>query len=246
MILTLRSAWSRHALFCIAGVAALGAAASARAESRPVVVMELFTSQGCASCPAADALFHKFAARSDVIALTLSVDYWDHIGWKDTLARPENAKRQRAYARKRPSGDGRIYTPQLVFNGVACAPAKSEKAIEAELVRVPKTDPARAPMRAHHAGDDLVIDVGEAAPHNATLWLFHVSPRVDVNIERGENSGRSVAYANAVRGIVNLGGWTGAAAQYRAKASAPAGDFYVALVQSDETGAVLNAIDIRR
>jgi hypothetical protein len=84
------------------------------AQDRPVLV-ELFTSQGCSSCPPADALLHKLARRDDVVALALHVDYWDYIGWKDTFAKAAHSARQRAYARE--AGRRMVYTPQMIING---------------------------------------------------------------------------------------------------------------------------------
>src|ERR1700704_1739972 len=97
------------------GVLATSGAAPAMSDPPPTTVLELFTSQGCASCPPADALFAQYAKRADVLALTFNVDYWDYLGWKDTLANPDNTDRQRQYATSR--GDNQIYTPQLVIDG---------------------------------------------------------------------------------------------------------------------------------
>ena len=105
------------ALAATPALAMIPLAGSAKAASAFPVVIELFTSQGCSSCPPADALLGKLAKRADAVCLTLPVDYWDHLGWKDTLASPANSKRQWAYARSR--GDRSVYTPQVVVNGIA-------------------------------------------------------------------------------------------------------------------------------
>ena len=105
--------------FAVGATGALAQAGASQAEFQPKTVLELFTSQGCSSCPAADALLKSYIQRPDVIALSLAVDYWDYLGWKDTLADPAFAKRQKYYSKMR--GDGRIYTPQIVVNGLAHA-----------------------------------------------------------------------------------------------------------------------------
>src|SRR5215213_8380181 len=97
------------------GLVLLGQGASDGAIASPQAVVELFTSQGCSSCPPADALLTDLAQRPDVVALTLPVDYWDYLGWKDTLASPAFTARQRAYAHGR--SDRQVYTPQIIVNG---------------------------------------------------------------------------------------------------------------------------------
>jgi hypothetical protein len=100
--------------FAVAGCL-LSASAAAQTAVKSPPVLELFTSQGCSSCPAADALFKAYAARRDIVALSMPVDYWDYLGWKDTLGSPKFSRRQRDYAKQR--GDGQVYTPQVVVNG---------------------------------------------------------------------------------------------------------------------------------
>ena len=109
----------------------------ARSTETPKAVVELFTSQGCSSCPNADALLGKLANRDDVIALSLPVDYWDYLGWKDTLASPKFSERQRAYARTR--GDGAIYTPQAVVNGLVHVNGADEGVIQNTIEKTGKT-----------------------------------------------------------------------------------------------------------
>ena len=117
-----------------AGALVVGSASTANAgkasntAATPVTVIELFTSQGCSSCPTADALLESYADRPDVVALTLPVDYWDYLGWKDTLASPKFSARQRTYAKAR--GDGRVYTPQVVINGLQHAVGSSATDID--------------------------------------------------------------------------------------------------------------------
>ena len=179
-------------------------------EFRPV--LELFTSQGCSSCPPADALLGKLAKRDDVIALSLPVDYWDYLGWKDTLALPSNGRRQRDYAKLR--GDGRVYTPQLVVSGIAEAighnTAQIERAIQSAQKRL-----AASAVRVYldQANDSLVIKTEDApngsSHRSATVWLAHIRHQADVHIKRGENAGRTVTYYNIVRELVPIGMWRG-------------------------------------
>ena len=139
---------------------------SAGPEQRPRTVIELFTSQGCSSCPPADKLLGQLAGRDDVIALTFPVDYWDYLGWKDTLASPAYSARQRAYARAR--GDGQVYTPQVVIDGayhaVGSRPWETEKTIAKSRKNL-KND--RIPLAARTEGNTLILTAGadrEPAP----------------------------------------------------------------------------------
>src|SRR5262249_38071684 len=126
----------------LAGISLASAAEELKADGQSQAgvarraVVELFTSQGCSSCPAADALLKRLADRDDLVALSLSVDYWDYLGWRDTLASPKFAERQRAYARAR--GDGAIYTPQAVVNGMAHVNGSDEGQIARAIERTSK------------------------------------------------------------------------------------------------------------
>jgi hypothetical protein len=191
------------------GVAlALGcAAAPASAEVKSVI--ELFTSQGCSSCPAADRLLGEYAARPDVLALSYNVDYWDYLGWKDTLANPDNAQRQRDYAAGRGEDSG-VYTPQAVVNGSVDVVGNSRNAIDAALGS--GTAALVVPITLTTAGDTVTVNVGAAptgTPH-ATLWLVMYTRSVTVPIGRGENSGKALTYTDVVRKLIPVGMWTGA------------------------------------
>jgi hypothetical protein len=175
-----------------------------------VNVLELFTSQGCSSCPAADALLKRLADRKDVLALSLSVDYWDYLGWKDTLANPKFSERQRAYANAR--GDGAIYTPQLVVNGVAHVNGSDEGQIVRAIDRTAKALPA-VPVQLRREGGKLVIETG-GLPHgvtgtDGTIWLVAIAKSVEVPIGRGENQGKTITYSNVVRELMPVGKWSG-------------------------------------
>ncbi|MDZ4791819.1 MAG: DUF1223 domain-containing protein [Hyphomicrobiales bacterium] len=217
-------------------------------ERKQKSLIELFTSQGCPACPAADALLHKFSKRDDVIVLSLSVHYWDYIGWKDTLATPGNTQRQKDYARRKPGGEGRIYTPQMVVNGAACAPAIVKDKIEAELARTNVLlKDRRVTINGRHDGPALIVQVGgraENSPASATVWLARVSPSAEVAIHKGENSGKKISYVNVVRALKRIGKWDGKPIEYEAPFEAANSDFYVAILQSDIDGVVIGAVDI--
>ncbi len=184
---------------------------SATVSTSPKAVVELFTSQGCSSCPAADALLAQLSARDDVIAISLSVDYWDYLGWKDTLAQPKFSERQKAYAKV--LGDGMVYTPQMVVNGRAHVNGSDATKIERAIDRTSSAfDASRVPVRLSAKNDRLVVEVGgeeQGVAPEATVWLAVISKSVEVPITRGENKGKTVTYSNVVRELMPIGTWHG-------------------------------------
>ena len=223
-----------------------GASPQAVASGETKGVVELFTSQGCSSCPPADALFGKLAKRNDILALTMPVDYWDYLGWKDTLASPANTARQKGYAHAR--GDGAVYTPQAVINGQVHVNGASEGQIEAALR---KTAPGRVALAGRLEADALVVDAGPAAtPTHAkgTLLLAHVKRQAEVTIGRGENSGRMITYANVVTKLAPIGEWGGKPSTVRlprAQVPTDGSDFLAVLLQEGASGPILAAAEIR-
>jgi hypothetical protein len=213
------------------------------AKSLPVI--ELFTSQGCSSCPPADALMHEFAARRDVVALTLPVDYWDYLGWKDTLAKPAFAMRQRSYAKMR--GDGEVYTPQMVVNGMAHVVGSHKADIERALSQTnEKLEHQRVSVDFRAEPGSLLVAIGPGpAPKSGsgTVWLAVVEPQVEVEIEKGENTGRKIAYFNVVRELTNIGGWTGEPVVIRHVHDGAKHSLfrYAAIVQQGTTGPIVGA-----
>jgi hypothetical protein len=190
------------------------AAKPSKALVEPKAVIELFTSQGCSSCPTADAVLGRLAKRDDIIALSLSVDYWDYLGWKDTLASPKFTERQRAYGKAR--GDNAIYTPQAVVNGLTHVNGSDEGRIDRLVDKTAKTlSPWRVPIRLAQDKDKLVVEAGAAppgaTPKEATLWLAVISKTVTVPINRGENQGKTITYNNVVRELIPIGMWNGKA-----------------------------------
>jgi hypothetical protein len=239
----LRLARSSAALLLI-GLAGLpGPAAAGPA---PKAVVELFTSQGCSSCPPADQFLTELAGRPDVLALTLPVDYWDYLGWKDSLAQPAFTARQRAYASAR--NDKHVYTPQIVFNGLKPVVGSDRAKIESLLGKAVNNGGLPVAVAVSESGASVTVEIG-AAPHSlsAEAWLLPVARAREVAIGRGENKGRTITYANVVRGMVKLGDWSGAAARFEVpldQARSAEADTYVVLLQAAgdaKPGAILGA-----
>jgi hypothetical protein len=175
-------------------------------------VVELFTSQGCSSCPPADALIKKLSADPSIMALSLPVDYWNYLGWKDTFATSRNSDRQRSYAKAR--GDGAIYTPQAVVNGTLHVNGASEDAIKNAIEQTSKDiDARRIPVRFWQENNTLNIATGGAQPgqpvHEATIWFGVVQTSATVDVTDGENKGKTLTYTNIVRELTPIGLWKG-------------------------------------
>lgn len=205
-----------------------------------VVVVELYTSQGCSSCPPADALLAEMAQRDGVIALSLHVDYWDYLGWRDDLARPEFTERQAKFNTKMKSRY-RLVTPQMIFNGQDyVAGAKREDALM-YLDKMSKT-PESAKMSVSRDGGVLSIVVnaaaGDVAPSD--VHVIQYEPSTLIEIQRGENAGRTIDYVNTVVSWETIGQWDGKsdlAMQHSVDASAN----YAVIVQSQNLGPILVA-----
>jgi hypothetical protein len=170
-------------------------------------VVELFTSQGCSSCPKADKLLGEFANDPRLIALSLSVDYWDYLGWRDTLALHAHSVRQKGYANFR--GDRNVYTPQTVFNGVSEAIGNNRYSIERAIADVEKLNMLVVPVSLKRDGASIEIEVGAGTGPTSSIWLLPVTKRAPVTIERGENRGKSIVYHNVVRGWTKIADWSG-------------------------------------
>src|SRR6186713_2562545 len=197
----------RHITFAVAF--AFGSMA-APASAEPRAVVELFTSQGCSSCPAADRLLAELASDRSVIALSLNVDYWDYLGWKDTLALKGHTERERAYAHVR--GDREVYTPQAVINGLVPVLGSDKAAIEKAIAKTQRTAaPLALPVTLKVEGDKIVATVSDAKDERTSgeVWLCPVTSRATVAIGRGENNGKTITYHNVVRRWVKLGDWQG-------------------------------------
>jgi hypothetical protein len=182
------------------------------AQGEPRAVIELFTSQGCSSCPPADKLIAEYAHDPSVIAMSLAVDYWDYLGWKDTLALSGHSSRQRAYAKAR--GDRQVYTPQAVIDGAVHALGSDKAAIEHAIRQTREhSSPLLLPVTIVRSGDKLTVDVPASKDEKgqAEVWLCPITRSIPVTVSRGENSGHTLTYTNVVRRWIKLGDWTGKA-----------------------------------
>ena len=174
--------------------------------------MELYTSQGCASCVPADALLAKLTKRPDVIPMSLSVTYWDMLGWKDTLASETNTRRQKAYAEA--MGHGAVYTPQIIVDGTSDIVGSREQAVEAAIDSHARwSDSDDVPVSLHETPAELHIAIGAATDRSiktpATVWMFHLKSAATVAIGGGENDGHTMTYHNVVGDLKAVGQWKG-------------------------------------
>lgn len=169
----------------------------------PQAVLELFTSQGCSSCPAADALLTELNERPEVIALAYHVDYWDYIGWPDTFGSAAHSDYQRAYAES--WGSSRIFTPQLIVNGSKGVVGSRRGEVDAAIGAAG----LQLPVRLRNSGDMLEVSIDGQPGHDeeAMVWLVTFIDEAEVTIERGENEGKSLAYTQIVTGRQVLGMW---------------------------------------
>jgi hypothetical protein len=218
---------------------------NAHAGTHPVVV-ELFTSQGCSDCPAADRLVVELAKRTDVIALSLPITYWDMLGWKDTFATETNTKRQKAYA-KAMSRPG-IYTPQMIVDGVVDVVGNQRDrvmtAIAARASQLPTAPTANLSLGLGPGRVEISIAATQAKTKPlATIWIMRTLSQAAVNVQQGENKNRQLIYANLVRDMQRVGEWTGEAMKIDvAVIVGPAKQDGIAVIlQNNEYGEVLAA-----
>jgi hypothetical protein len=222
-------------------------AADAQRAANPHAVIEMFTAQGCSDCPAADALLKQYLERKNIVGLTLPVDYWDYLGWKDTLAGARNAERQREYAER--FGIGTVYTPQAVVNGAAEVIGSSESEIDRAISATETAlSSSRVPVHFWHYGNSVVIEAGSAAqdsePKEATIWLAVVQKAVDVAVKSGENKGKTLTYYNVVRELTPVGVWNGRPTTIRlarADIMKPGMEDLIVLIQESGSGPIIGA-----
>jgi len=237
---------SRILAICVAflGLAGMFTSAGA-AQEQPPVVVELFTSQGCSACPPADELLTRISRDPSIVSISWHVDYWNDLGWKDTLSRPEFTARQKAY---QDSLDVRfVYTPQVVVNGSWEGVGSKEHKVEALIDKGRQSGlPVPIAYEARQGGVEVRIGQGKTqAP--ATLWLVTTRASEAVKIGGGENSGRSLTYTNVAKGMRKLGTYTGEAQTLMIPASdiqANGADGCTLLVQEDGTGPIIGALAI--
>ena len=173
------------------------------------VLVELFTSQGCSSCPPADAILEKLSNRNDVVALAFHVDYWDYIGWKDSFADPIFSKRQKTYARLA-SRKG-VYTPQFMVHGHTAVAGSNSKTLTDEILKAAKQK-SKFKVLFEELDNEVRVNLIKVRPSSriaADILAIYFTPKKTVKIQSGENSGRVMTYSNVVRNIVKLGEWDG-------------------------------------
>jgi hypothetical protein len=180
-------------------------------------VIELFTSQGCSSCPPADKVIGDLAKDPSIIALSMPIDYWDYLGWKDTLADSRFSARQKAYSRMR--GDRDVFTPQAVVNGEANVVGSDRESIDRAIGATGKNDGVMSvPVSMKVADGHITVSVPNAnkvpSAQHGEVWICSISKAVPISIGRGENRGRQVTYYNVVRNVLKVGDWNGTAGSW--------------------------------
>ena len=218
-----------------AGVPGGTSATSARAAPRSPVVVELFTAQGCASCPQADKMLEAIGERRGVIALTLPVDYWDYLGWADTFAEPGFTERQRAYARRLKVRE--IYTPEIVVDGRKEAPGLDKDAVDT-LIHDAAHDLADGPrIELLRAGSRVRVSGGAG---RSEVWLVRYDPQEHgVRVKTGDNKGKLVSQRYVVRELTRLGGYAGGTRSYALPKASADGLSTLVMVQGVRGGPIL-------
>lgn len=220
------------------------------AHADPRAVVELFTSQGCSSCPPADKIIGELARDPSIIALSMPIDYWDYLGWKDTLADARFSARQKAYSQMR--GDRNVYTPQVIVNGSVHVLGSDRSKIEGAIGDTRKAESVMSvPVSMTLAGKQITVSVaasnkGPAAAHGE-VWICSVSKAVPITIGRGENRGQKVTYYNVVRNLLKVGDWNGSSGSWTvpleniSREGVDAAVVYVQDGSRDKPGAMLGA-----
>jgi hypothetical protein len=217
--------------------AAVFASVPALADAQHPVVVELFQSQGCSSCPPANANLIELSKRPDILALSFGVTYWDQLGWKDTFASPQYTARQWDYARALHHSE--VWTPQVVVNGRADVVGANKGEIEALISRA---DRGAAGPAVAITPSTVSIAAAAAPGPSAEVWLVRYDPNVvQVPIRRGENGGRTLPHKNVVHELVKLGVWTGRAQNYDIPAGGKRDLATAVLLQAGPGGAILAA-----
>ena len=240
----------RHiaAIFTVAGLLFAAHFFTAQAQvaegAKSPVVVELYTSQGCSSCPPADAMLGELADDPDVLALSFHVDYWDYIGWKDPFALPISSQRQRSYSQF--LSRRYVYTPQMVIDGRFDVVGSRRSEILSTVEKA-AAETAKLPVDIDLAAGRVTIPAGRAPAQGATVWLAVFDEKHTTDVKRGENAGRELSYYNVVRELRKLGTWQGS----KLEISLDLGDGQqqsqggcAIIVQEGETGRILGAAEM--
>ena len=200
------------------------------ADAAHPAVVELYESQGCSSCPPANANVNELAGRSDILALNFAVTYWDQLGWKDTFAKPAYTARQWDYAHA--AGRPQVATPQVIVNGRGTTVGSNPQALAAAIRQ---NDRGTGGPAIAANGSRVVVGAAPSA-HAATVWLVRYDPRnLVVPIRAGENGGRSIGHRNIVRSLEQIGTWSGRQAAFALPAN-PDANYRAAILVQDGTG----------
>lgn len=211
-----------------------------------LTVVELFTSQGCTSCPPADKVLAELATQPGVLPLSWSIDYWDYLGWRDTFGKPEHTERQRGY--NRTLGLSGVYTPQVIIQGTVEAIGSRRDDVMALVARQQDGEIGEnrpIPMTLNIKGERLTVRLGKTKlPEDTSVWLVAFARERTVVVERGENKGQMLSYHNVVLASDKIGEWSGKAAKFSADLTtlrAADADGVAIIVQYDGTGRIIAA-----
>ncbi|MEM1237700.1 MAG: DUF1223 domain-containing protein [Pseudomonadota bacterium] len=235
----MRRIWT---IICASSMA-LSATLAGSAWAQNTTVIELYTSQGCSSCPPADKMLHDLAKDSDVIALAFHVDYWDYIGWKDEFADPSFTERQKAYARA--AGARSVYTPQMIIGGQDHVIGTRPQEVSAHLANHGALEP-KIDVETSLSGNRVQVraEALERLPSGIEVQIVTYRPTSTVAIKRGENAGRTLDYTNVVTSLTQADTWNGRG-DFSMQASLPGTDRAVVLFQAPDSGAILGAAHLR-
>ncbi len=224
-------------------IATLVLAAGSPAVAKSPVVVELFTSQGCSSCLDANSLIQDLNDQAGVIGLTFAVDYWDYLGWSDSLAKPSFTERQKAYMRR--LGAGQVYTPQVVVGGAAQTAGTKRDKVD-RLIASAKRRPQVSPRLSVGNSKRLSVGLGPVPKGGAEVWLIsYESEPQTTDVKHGENRGKSVTYGHAVRDLVRLGSWRGKAKTFALPKTEEDGLERLVLVQGKGGGRILASLKLK-
>ncbi len=221
------------------GVAALALAPAPSSAADNVVLVELFTSQGCSSCPPADKNLGDLANLDGVLGLSMHVDYWDYLGWRDTFARRKHTDRQFAY--RDYMGARVVYTPQMIVQGTNDVPGYRPALIKTTIEDISAVVRG-ASITIDNDGGMLNAKISaDVAGQPRTIFVATYTKEATVNIKRGENAGRAITYHNVVDELMTVGPWQGPASQTVSLPKPNPGEGTAVWLQDDLTGRILTA-----
>ena len=238
-----RMSWGmvRASTWMLLAAAVMLAPAPVGAADRALTVVELFTSQGCSSCPPADKFLGELAPRHDLLALSFHVDYWDYIGWKDPFASPAHTQRQRDYAQR--LGLRYVYTPQMVIQGTVQATGSNRAAVLAAIAGAPGAGHVSVGLRRDGRGRVVVSVSAAPTDGDVDVWMVVYDREHVTRVKRGENRGRTITNRNVVRALGRIATWRGQPLEVTAVLAdiGVGGDACAVILQSQRNGRILGA-----